>query len=93
MVTAVILKIMSVLPIIISVSNLMGIQILIPFGYKKEFSKVLMVAGGLSLVIIYPAINLYAEYGAAILVVVTELIVTMMMVYTVIKLKILKVSK
>lgn len=91
-VTSDILRILSVLPIIISISNLMGVQFLIPFGYKKEFSKVLIVAGCLSIILLVPSIYLYAEYGAAISVVLIELLVTVLMTYQVIKLKILKVK-
>ncbi|PML75580.1 flippase [Enterovibrio norvegicus] len=87
-----ILKILSLLPIVISVSNLMGIQILIPFGYKKEFSKVLITSACASLFLLIPFVYKYAEYGAAVSVLITELIVTIMMIYTVFKLRIVKVK-
>lgn len=92
-ITANILQILSLLPIVISISNLMGIQILIPFGYKNEFSKVIISAGCISLILLIPSIYLYAEYGAAVSVILTEILVTGLMTHKVIKLKILKVKK
>ena len=92
-ITANILQILSLLPIVISISNLMGIQILIPFGYKKEFSKVLIIAGCMSLILLVPSVYFYAEYGAAVSVILTEILVTGLMTHQVIKLKILKAKK
>ncbi|QND99888.1 flippase [Vibrio vulnificus] len=90
-VTAEILKIFSILPIVISISNIFGVQVLIPFGYKKEFSKVLIISGFTSLLILLPLVGLYNEFGAAISVVITELLVTSLMVYKVVKLKIISI--
>ncbi|MEZ8278266.1 flippase [Vibrio cyclitrophicus] len=86
-----ILKILSILPIIISMSNFFGIQVLIPFGCKKQFSKILILSGGASIFLMIPMIMLYGEFGAAISVVITELIVTFSMGYTVYKKELLKV--
>ena len=92
-ITANILQIFSLLPFVISISNLMGVQILIPFGYKKEFSKVLIIAGCMSLILLVPSVYFYAEYGAAVSVILTEILVTGLMTHQVVKLKILKVKK
>lgn len=92
-ITAIILQFFALLPIVISISNLMGIQILIPFGYKKEFSKVLIIAGCISLILLVPSVYFYAEYGAAVSVILTEILVTGLMTHQVIKLKILKAKK
>ncbi|EKO3767283.1 flippase [Vibrio metschnikovii] len=89
--TADILKIFSILPVVVSLSNVFGVQILIPFGFKREFSKILLISGLASLLILFPMVLLYDEYGAAISVVITELLVTVLMIYTVIKLRIMKV--
>lgn len=91
-ITANLLKIFSVLPVVIALSNLLGIQILIPFGYKKEFSKVLLISGVISLLVLLPSVLFYAEYGAAISVLFIELLVTLLMAHQVIKLKIFKVK-
>ena len=90
--TSKLLKILSFLPVIIAFSNLLGIQILIPFGYKKEFSKVLLVSGVISLLILIPSVFFYAEYGAAISVLFIEIFVTVLMAHKVMKLKIFKVK-
>ena len=85
------LKILSVLPVFISLSNLAGVQVLIPFGYKREFSRVLVIAGCTSLVILVPAVSFYSEYGAAISVVFIEFLVSVMMIHRVFKFNLLKV--
>lgn len=88
--TVSILKIMSILPVVISLSNLAGIQILIPFGFKKAFSKILIFSGLISLLILFPMVIVFNELGAALSVVITEVIVTVLMLYTVYKQKIMK---
>lgn len=88
--TVFILKVMSILPVVISLSNLAGIQILIPFGYKKAFSKILIFSGLISLLILLPMVSAFNELGAALSVVITEVIVTVLMLYTVYKQKIMK---
>ncbi|HIF9306003.1 TPA: flippase [Photobacterium damselae] len=83
------LKILCWLPIVICFSNILGIQIMIPFGYKKQFSKVLISSGVLSLLLLIPLVLLYGEFGAAYSVVITECIVTLLMYWSVCKNKIL----
>ncbi|MFT6918570.1 MAG: PST family polysaccharide transporter [Cognaticolwellia sp.] len=87
------LKILAFLPVVISLSNIFGIQTLISFGYKKVFSRILIVTGCLSLLLLIPLTIFFAEYGAAISVLVTEVIVTFSMWSAVNKLKILKLEK
>ncbi|MFA7311696.1 MAG: flippase [Shewanella sp.] len=89
-VTADLLKILCILPIVIGLSNILGVQVLIPFGYKKEFSKILMFSGVISILILIPLSFLYEEYGAAVSVLITEVIVTTLMWLTVNKKRIFK---
>lgn len=89
--TAEVLKVLSLLPAIISVSNIMGMQILVPFGYKKTFSKILLMSGGISVVILIPAIYLFGEMGAAMSVIATELMVSIFMTCAVYKMQLMKV--
>lgn len=85
---AFILKVLSSIPVIVGCSNILGIQTLLTCGYKKEFSKVLMLSGLLNMLMIYPACIMFNGVGAALAVLLTELFVTTLMFYFVIKLKI-----
>lgn len=88
--TVIVLKILSLLPIVICTSNVLGIQTLIPFGYKKEFSRVLLVSGGFSLFLLFPLTYRFAEFGAAVSVLLTEIIVTSLMCYVIKNKKVLQ---
>lgn len=84
--SALVLRIMSVLPIIVGLSNIFGIQVLLTYGYKKEFTKILIFSGLISLFTLFPLCWFLDSVGAAISVVITESIVTSIMFY-VIKMK------
>ena len=92
-ITSDIIKILSCLPFVISLSNIFGILILIPFGYKKQFSRVLIISGLSSLVLLFPLVYLFSEYGAAISVLITEIIVTLFMGFSVKKIKFFDLDK
>ncbi|AGH43743.1 flippase [Paraglaciecola psychrophila] len=83
-----VLRIMSVLPIIIGLSNIFGVQVLLSYGYKKEFSTILLISGSISLVTLIPLCYFYQSEGAAISVVITEFIVTALMLKYVLSKKI-----
>ncbi|EMF0715995.1 flippase [Citrobacter freundii] len=74
-----VLKWLSFMPLIIILSNIFGIHIMLTHGFKKEFSKILIVGGMINLIAIFPLIYLYQEDGAAISMLVTELVITILM--------------
>lgn len=74
-----IFTILSCLPFIVGLSNVMGIQTLLVMGYRKIFSNVLVLSGVFNLIIIYPLILYFNEIGAAISVVSTEIVVVILM--------------
>lgn len=74
-----ILRIMSILPFIISLSNIFGIQILLPNQQNNIFNRILFIAGMISLLLLYPLINTYKETGAAVNVLIVETFVTLNM--------------
>lgn len=78
-----ILQIMSVLPFIIGLSNVFGVLVLLTHNYKKEFSIILMLSGLFSLISLVPLSYFYDAEGAAISVVITESIVTLLMFFTI----------
>jgi O-antigen/teichoic acid export membrane protein len=83
-----VLRVMSVLPIIIGFSNIFGIQVLLTYGFKKEFSRVLMSSGLFSIITLVPLCYFFDSIGAAVSVVITETIVTLLMFYIIYKNKI-----
>lgn len=76
-----VLKILAFCPFLVGVSNVLGIQTMLSLGYSKEFSRILLIAGCISLIAIYPLTNYMKEDGAAISVLLTESIVVVMMIY------------
>jgi PST family polysaccharide transporter len=74
-----VLKWLAPLPFVISLSNIFGVQILLPNQKTKAFNRVLSVAGALSLVMILPLILWKGAEGAAINTFITECFVTLAM--------------
>jgi PST family polysaccharide transporter len=68
------------LPFIVAVSNVLGIQTMIPFGLDKQFSRILIVAGLFNVSLALPLIHLFAAQGAGASVLFTEIIVTITMI-------------
>lgn len=80
------LKILSVVPIVVGISNILGVQILIPLGFSKAFSKNIVYSSIFSIILLIPMCYFWGENGAAITVVVTEFFVLLLMLFSVIKL-------
>lgn len=72
---------MAFLPFIIGISNILGIQVMLPLGMKKEFSRILVVAGSLNLLLLCFLARKFGAVGAAISVLITELLVSVSMGY------------
>jgi len=84
-------RIILLLPLIILLSNIYGIQIMLNLNYKKEFSRIILSAGIVNLILSFILVPLYLEIGTAIAVVITETIVTAGMIAFVKRKKILEV--
>lgn len=70
-----IVRIMSFLPFIIAVNNILGIQVMLNFGMKIEFYKIILSCGILNLILsVLLAIN-YGAYGVSASVVITEFLI------------------
>lgn len=82
-----ILKILSFLPLICSINNVSGTNLLIPFGFKKEFSRNIMMSSFIGIVLIYPMTILFKENGTAYTSLITELCVLLFMFITIYKVK------
>lgn len=68
------------LPFLIGVSNVLGIQTMIPFGFDRQFSRILLISGLLNIALGTPLIHFIGASGAGISVLVTEACVTLTMI-------------
>ena len=71
-----VLRWLSFVPFVVVLSNIFGIQIMMPLQMKREFNMVLFSASALSLTIMYPLIISYGAAGAAANILLVELFVT-----------------
>lgn len=86
--SVILLRIMAFLPFIIALSNVFGIQIMLPFGMQSTFSKILICAAILNTCMVIPLILLYQDIGVSVSIVITECFVTSVMFYVLKKNKI-----
>ncbi len=73
------LRIISLLPLIISLSNVFGIQTMLPLGYDKSFNKIIVIAAVVHLLMLFILIPYLMAIGVAYSAVITETIVTISM--------------
>lgn len=85
----IVLYIIALCPLLVAISNVLGVQTMLVLGYTKEFSQILIVSGLLCLSILFPLSYFFSEAGAAWAVLITELSVTLMMFFFIKKKKIL----
>lgn len=75
------LRIMALLPTVISLSNIFGVQTMLVFGMQKAFSKILIMAAVLNTCIVFPLIYFLEGIGVSVSITVTECFVTVAMWY------------
>jgi PST family polysaccharide transporter len=76
-----IIRWIALLPFLIAVSNALGIQTMLCFGLDKQFSRILIGAGLLNVVLAVPLIHLFAARGAAMSVLLVEVGVNIAMIW------------
>lgn len=81
------LRLMAFLPFIISISNVFGIQIMLNFGLQSVFSRILIIAAVLDLLLIGPFVTLWQGLGVVMVMIIVELTVTLIMAWYVLKIK------
>lgn len=77
----ILLRIMAFLPFIIALSNIFGIQTMLTFNYKKAFSRIIIIAGVINIILALILAPILQDIGIAIAVVITETIVTVSMFF------------
>jgi polysaccharide transporter, PST family len=75
----VLVRITAFIPFVVGLSNVFGIQTMIPFGMTKQFSRILVSGGIVNLLILFPLILVAGAKGAAISLLVTEITITLLM--------------
>lgn len=78
--TTQVLQILAALPFVICLSNILGIQTMLPFGLTKPFSRILILSSICNVALILILVPRYSYIGSAISVLITECFVTTMMV-------------
>lgn len=76
---AAVLRLLAPLPIIIGLSNLLGVQMMLPRGLNAAFNAILLAAAATSLASVRPMANHWGAEGAAATIVLVELMVTLCM--------------
>lgn len=71
-----VLWVLGALPLLIAISNVFGIQIMVPLGHNSAFSAVLIAAGLVNVVLVFPLGAWWGANGAAAAMVVAEILVT-----------------
>lgn len=72
-----VIQILSFLPFIIGLSNIFGIQVMLNFGLERIFSKVILMASVLNIVLALILVNILNHLGAAMAWLITEIFVTL----------------
>jgi polysaccharide transporter, PST family len=74
-----IIRWIALLPFLIAISNVLGIQTMLMFGLDRQFSRILLACGMVNVILGVPLIRLLGAQGAGISVLITEASVTLAM--------------
>lgn len=72
---------MSPVPFLVGMSNLLGVQLMIPLRLNIEFNRILFCAAVLCVIILWPLINYAEANGAAITLMIVEFFVSVVMFF------------
>ncbi len=74
-----VLRILAIIPFMVSLSNIFGIQTMLTFNYKKDFTKIVLMGGIIDIILGIILITLLNEIGIAISFAITETFITIAM--------------
>jgi len=75
----IVLRILAFLPFIVGLSNIFGIQTMLPLNHKKEFSNILIFASAINITLAFILVPLFKHIGISISVLLSEIFVTVSM--------------
>ena len=75
------LKIMAFLPVIVTFSNIFGIQMMLNLGYKQAFTWILVVAAITGIILSLVLVPIYKDLGTALTLLLVEIFVTIAMFF------------
>ncbi len=70
---------LAAVPFLVGLSNALGINMMLPLGMKRTFTGILLVSGLINVAMLFPLTARLGALGAAISVVITEVLVTVLM--------------
>jgi PST family polysaccharide transporter len=77
--SASVLRWVALLPFLVSLSNVLGVQTMVTFGMERQFSRILIIAGVVNVVVCSLLVNRFGANGAAASVLIVEAGVTLAM--------------
>ena len=79
--TVVILRFSSFIPFFAICNNILAINLFITFGLKRYLVKIIGTGGAFSILLIVPAVLMYQARGVAIVATLTEVLITILLLY------------
>lgn len=77
-----VIKILSFLPFIVGLSNIFGIQIMLNFGMKRLFTRILIIASIINIILTLILVKPFQHIGTSVSFLVTEICITSFMAYS-----------
>lgn len=77
-----VIMILSFLPFIVGLSNIFGIQIMLNFGMKRLFTRILVIASMINIILAIVLVKPFQHIGISISFLVTEIFITSFMAYS-----------
>lgn len=77
-----VIRILSFLPFIVGLSNIFGIQIMLNFGMKRLFTRILVIASMINIILAIVLVKPFQHIGISISFLVTEIFITSFMAYS-----------
>lgn len=72
---AAVIRILSLLPVVIGLSNILGVQIMVNFGMKRIFTRILVAAGVFNLIVALSLVVPLRHIGVSVASMVTEIVI------------------
>jgi polysaccharide transporter, PST family len=75
----IVLRIFAFLPLVLTLSNILGMQIMLTFNMKEAFARILLAAAAINLTLAFSTVYFYKEIGIACSSLITEIFVVVAM--------------